>query len=49
VNPLDDMITVLVLEGDRYAELGVFRRGERATSRLFAGLSVDVAQVFDAR
>ena len=49
VNPLDDTITVLVLEGDGYVELGVFRRGERATSRLFAGLRVEVDQVFDAR
>jgi Uma2 family endonuclease len=49
VNPLDDTITVLVLEGDRYAEHGVFRRGERAGSQLFAGLSVDVDEVFDAK
>jgi Uma2 family endonuclease len=49
VNPLDDTVTVLVLEGDRYAEHGVFCRGEQASSRLFAGLGVDVDQVFDAK
>lgn len=49
VNPLDDTITVLVLEGDVYTERGVFRRGERATSQLFVGFSVGVDEVFDAR
>jgi len=49
VNPLDDTITVLVLEGDTYTEYGVFRRGECAASRLLTGFSVDVATVFDAK
>lgn len=49
VNPLDDTVTVLVLEGDIYSELGVFRRGERAVSRLFEGFEVSVDAVFDAR
>jgi Uma2 family endonuclease len=49
VNPLEDTITVLVLEGDAYAEHGVFRRGEHATSRLLAGFSVDVNEVFNAK
>jgi len=48
VNPLDDTISVLVLDGDAYAEHGVFRRGERATSKLLAGFSVSVDEVFDA-
>ena len=48
VNPLDETVTVLVLEGDAYAEHGVFRRGERAASRCLEGFSVDVAEVFDA-
>jgi Uma2 family endonuclease len=49
VNPLDDTITVLVLEGDIYAEHGVFRRGEHAASRLLTGFSVDVDEVFSAK
>ncbi len=49
VNPLDDTITVLVLEGDLYTEYGVFRRSERAVSRLLTGFSVDVDVVFDAK
>ena len=48
VNPLDETVTVLVLEGDRYAEHGVFRRGQRAASHYLEGFSVSVAEVFDA-
>lgn len=46
VNPLDETITVLVLENATYAVHGVFRRGTAATSRLLTGFSVNVAQVF---
>lgn len=49
VNPLDDTITVLALEGGTYVEHGVFRRGEQASSRLLDGFSVDVDAVFNAR
>jgi Uma2 family endonuclease len=49
VNPLNDTITVLVLEGEAYTEYGVFQRGGRATSRLLAGFSVSVDEVFDAQ
>jgi len=49
VNPLDETITVLVLAGDAYSELGVFQRGARAASQLLAGFSVSVDEVFDAR
>ena len=49
VNPLDQTITVLRLDGDEYAEHGVFRRGEQATSALLADFSVAVSAVFDAR
>ena len=49
VNPLDDTITVLTLQGDAYAAHGVFRRGDTATSRLLAGFAVGVDAVFDAR
>ena len=48
VNPIDDTVTVLVLDGDTYSEHGVFRRGERADSACVPGLAVDVAAVFDA-
>ena len=48
VNPLDETVTVLALDGDAYAEHGVFRRGERADSPSLGGFSVSVAEVFDA-
>jgi Uma2 family endonuclease len=48
VNPEDETITVLTLADDAYAEHGVFRRGDQATSMLLDGLSVDVDAVFDA-
>lgn len=49
VNPLDATITVLTLEGEAYAEHGVFQRGDTATSRLLAGFSVMVGEVLGAR
>ncbi len=49
VNPLDETITVLRLDGAQYAEHGMFRRGDRATSTLMEGLVVEVNEVFDAR
>jgi len=49
VNPLDDTITVLTLQGAAYATHGVFRRGATATSRLLEGFAVSVDAVFDAR
>lgn len=48
VNPLDATITVLVLDGPAYRRHGLFRRGERATSRLLPSFSVSVDEVFDA-
>jgi Uma2 family endonuclease len=48
VNPADETISVLTLEGDAYAEHGVFRRGELAASRLLNGFSVRVDEVLDA-
>ena len=47
VNPADETITVLKLDGDAYAEHGTFRRGESATSALLAGFAVRVDAVFD--
>jgi Uma2 family endonuclease len=49
VNPLDETITVLRLEGVQYTEHGMFQRGEKATSALLEGLAVGVNEVFDAR
>ncbi len=44
VDPRDQKITVLVLEGDAYAVLGEFAPGQLATSRLLPGFAVDVAE-----
>jgi hypothetical protein len=49
VNPLTATITVLVLDGDAYADHGVFHRGDRAISKLLAGFSVSVDEVLDAK
>lgn len=48
VNPLNATITVLRLDGGEYAAHGVFGRGERATSALLAGFTVDVSAAFNA-
>jgi len=48
VNPLDETISVLMLQGDTYTEHGIFRRGETATSKLLDRFEVDVDSVFDA-
>ena len=47
VDPRDETITVLTLEGDSYVEHGVFRRGETATSALLEEFAASVAAVFD--
>ena len=47
VNPQNETITVLELQGHAYLEAGVYRRGESARSVL-KEFSVDVAAVFDA-
>ncbi len=49
VNPLDETITVLTLQGDVYITHGVFRRGDCATSRLLTGFSAPVDTVFDSQ
>lgn len=48
VDPLNDTITVLVLDGETYIEHGVFQRGQRAESKLLNSFSVSVDEVFDA-
>jgi Uma2 family endonuclease len=49
VNPIDETITVLTLDGTAYRPHGVFRRGEQAASLLLKTFAVDVAAVFDAQ
>ena len=48
VDPANETITVLALEGSGYVEHGVFARGDTATSLLLAGFAADVTAVFDA-
>jgi Uma2 family endonuclease len=48
VDPQDEVITVLKLDGDAYVVHGEFRLGERATSRLLEGFEVSVAEAFAA-
>ena len=48
VDPQEETITVLTLEGDAYTEHGVFARGGTATSPLLPGFEIDVGAVFDA-
>jgi Uma2 family endonuclease len=48
VDPEKQRITVLKLTGKTYKTHGVFKPGDRATSKLLPGFSVDVAAVFAA-
>ena len=48
VDPRDETITVLMLDGDTYVEQGVYCAGEAAVSSLLAEFAADVTAVFDA-
>lgn len=48
VDPLEQRIIVLILDGNAYREHGVFTRGQIATSVTLQGFGVDVNAVFDA-
>lgn len=48
VNPEEETVTVLSLQGEAYATHGVFRRGDVAASVLLAGFTADVSAVLDA-
>lgn len=48
VDPRQRLITVLALDGDKYAIHGEFRDGEHAVSRLLPGFGVDVTVAFTA-
>lgn len=49
VDPGSQTIVVLVLQGDGYAEVGRFARGELATSTFLTGFSVETSSVFGPR
>jgi len=47
VNPLDETVAVLQLQGGSYREHGIFGRGSRATSALLPVFGVDITALFD--
>ncbi|MBA3942975.1 MAG: Uma2 family endonuclease [Herpetosiphonaceae bacterium] len=47
VNPLDETVTVLTLDGDHYAQHGLFERGAVASSALLDGFEIRVGAVFE--
>ena len=49
VNPLNQTVTVLRLDGDEFGEHGVFVRRQRTTSVLLSGFAIDVTAPFAAR
>jgi Uma2 family endonuclease len=46
IDPQEERITVLRLVGKKYVVHGEFSRGEKATSYLLQGFTVDVAETF---
>ena len=48
IDPANETITVLGLQAGSYAERGVYKRGETATSATFEGLAADVSETLDA-
>ena len=48
VNPGEETVTVLVLDGGAYAGHGVFRRDRQAAPVCLDGFSMSVSVVFDA-
>ncbi len=48
VDPQDGVITVLRLEGEKYVEHGVFRRGDRLGSATLPGVGAPVDELLDA-
>jgi Uma2 family endonuclease len=49
IDPEDEAIIVLRLEGDSYKEHGIFHRDETATSALLNGFAMPVGAALDAR
>ena len=48
IDPFEETITVLVLDGPAYREVGVFARGAQATSLTLDGALLDVSAILDA-
>jgi Uma2 family endonuclease len=48
VNPQDETITILTLDGGSYGEVGTTRPSQSAASRFLAGFAVEVNAVFTA-
>jgi Uma2 family endonuclease len=48
VDPRKETVTVLRIEGDKYAEVGTFGAGEHAPSSVVAGFTLDVGAIFAA-
>ncbi len=48
VNPENETITVLTLQGGSYVYAGTLQRGQSAASLMLEGFAVDVADVFNA-
>lgn len=48
VNPEEETVTVLSLQGEAYAIHGIFHRGDVAPSVLLVGFTADVSAVLDA-
>ena len=47
INPLDKVVLVLVLDGDRYVTHGDYREGDVAESLLLTGFSAEVSEIFN--
>ena len=48
VNPVEETVTVLTLDGGEYREHGVFRPGSHADSPTLPGFSISIRDLFDA-
>ncbi|MCY4078043.1 MAG: Uma2 family endonuclease, partial [Acidobacteria bacterium] len=48
VDPRNETIAVLALEGTSYGERGVYARGDSAASPSLDGFTADVTALFDA-
>ena len=49
VNPIDETVAVLVLDGGEYSDDGLFRRGDEVDSPSLPGLKVAVGDLFDTK
>jgi len=48
IDPIAQTVTVLVLEGEAYREVGVFGKEEAIASIELAGLELKAGQIFDS-